>query len=114
LSTDVKINFIKVGDNLDNILIFPGILITPVENAFKHGNIHSKENPVKIELVSTFEYITFKVLNKKNKHKINEPSGIGNNNLKQQLDLLYKSKYTLTIKDDEDDLYSCELKIYLH
>lgn len=111
LTTEVNINFIK-SEDYSNVLIFPRILIAPVENAFKHGNMHSKENPINIELKFSFEHIAFIVINEKNKHRINEPSGIGSNNLKQQLDLLYKNKYTLEIKD-KDNIYSCALKLYL-
>lgn len=112
LSSDVNINFTLSGNDFDRILIFPGILIAPVENAFKHGNLHSEENPIQVELKCSYKYLTLSVLNEKNKHKINEPSGIGNNNLKQQLDLLYKDKYYLSVKN-EDCTYSCELKLAL-
>lgn len=112
LSSDVNINFINIGDHVNDILIFPRILIAPVENAFKHGNIHSQKSPIKIELYSSFDSIIFKVANEKNRHKINEPSGIGYSNLKEQLELLYTEKYTLNIIN-EDNFYSCELKLHL-
>jgi two-component system LytT family sensor kinase len=110
LSTDVMVNLSVKGDG--TIYILPRILIAFVENAFKHGDLHSTDHPISIELNTTEEYLHFTVTNKKNKHKIIEPSGIGNFNMKQQLELLYKNKYTLTISD-EDTLYSTHLKLQL-
>lgn len=119
-------NFIKIYKLLHNnilvtfeitnpskyIYIFPGILIGFVENAFKHGDLHSPTHPITITLNASEEQINFKVSNKKNKHKLIESSGIGNHNLKQQLELLYKNKYKLRI-DDQEDTYACEIKLLL-
>jgi two-component system LytT family sensor kinase len=111
LSTDVRINLSVKGN--DSIYILPRILIGFVENAFKHGDLHSVDHPISIELNATTEYLDFTVTNKKNKHKIIEASGIGNFNLKQQLELLYKNKYTLKI-DDTDSIYSSSLRLKLN
>jgi two-component system LytT family sensor kinase len=110
LSTDVKVNLSVKGNN--TIYILPRILIGFVENAFKHGDLHNPDHPISIELSTSPTHLNFTVTNKKNKHKIIEPSGIGNFNMKQQLELLYKNKYTLTISD-EDTLYSTHLKLQL-
>jgi two-component system LytT family sensor kinase len=110
LSTEVMVNLSIKGN--DSIYILPRILIGFVENAFKHGDLHSVDHPISIELNTTTEYLDFTVTNKKNKHKIIEPSGIGNFNLKQQLELLYKNKYTLKI-DDMDSIYSTSLRLKL-
>jgi two-component system LytT family sensor kinase len=108
LSTDVMVSLSIKGN--DTIYILPRILIGFVENAFKHGDLHSTDHPISIELTTIGEYLNFTVTNKKNKHKIVEPSGIGNLNLKQQLELLYKNKYTLKISEG-DTIYSSHLKL---
>jgi two-component system LytT family sensor kinase len=113
LNADIKVNFIKSNYYSYPTLILPGILIALVENAFKHGNLNSNENPIRIEVAISLEFLNFKVSNEKNKHKINEPSGIGQHNLKQQLELLYKNKYTLKI-EDKDNIYSSELTLILN
>jgi two-component system LytT family sensor kinase len=110
LSTDVMVNFSLKGDA--NIYILPRILIGFVENAFKHGDLHSADYPINIELNSTSAHLDFTVTNKKNKHKIIEPSGIGNFNMKQQLELLYKNKYMLKIEDN-DAIYSSSLRLMI-
>jgi two-component system LytT family sensor kinase len=113
LSTEVNVQFLINDQGHNSMYVIPRILITFVENAFKHGNLHSIENPITIELNYSTESINFKVTNEKNKHKINEPSGIGHYNLKQQLELLYKNKYTLKI-EDKGNTYSSELKLILN
>jgi two-component system LytT family sensor kinase len=112
LSTDVSVQFLINENEENSIYILPRILIAFVENAFKHGNLHSKNNPISIELQSSSKGLNFKVTNEKNKHKIIEPSGIGHYNLKQQLELLYKNKYTLEI-EDMDITYSSNLKLMI-
>ncbi len=113
LSNYANINFCILGEDNNSIYILPRILIVFVENAFKHGDLHSIENPITIQLYSSTEYIEFKVTNKKNKHKIAEVSGIGHSNLKQQLELQYKNKYILEI-DDNNTSYSSNFKLMLN
>jgi two-component system LytT family sensor kinase len=110
LSTSIMVNLSIKGDR--KIYILPRILIGFVENAFKHGDLYSVDLPINIALNVDGKYLDFTVSNKKNKHKIVEPSGIGNFNLKQQLELLYKDKYKLKITD-EDIIYSSHLKLQI-
>jgi sensor histidine kinase YesM len=48
------------------------------------------------------------------KHALNKDNegGIGLNNVKRRLELLYPGKYTLTIQD-EPNTYTCELSLVL-
>lgn len=110
LSTNVMVSLSIKGNR--EIYILPRILIGFVENAFKHGDLYSVDQPISIELNVYSEYLDFSVTNRKNKHKIIEPSGIGNFNLKQQLELLYKNKYTLKI-NDEESIYSAHLQLQI-
>ena len=48
------------------------------------------------------------VKNRKNKSKIPISTGIGQGNVKNQLELFYKNKYDLKIIEDEDR-YECKL-----
>lgn len=111
LSTAIMVNLSIKGNK--EIYILPRILIGFVENAFKHGDTHNAEHPIIINLNSSETYLDFTVTNRKNKHKIIEPSGIGNYNLKQQLELLYKNNYTLKI-DENDTSYSSHLRLKLN
>ncbi|OUS02963.1 hypothetical protein A9Q86_02025 [Flavobacteriales bacterium 33_180_T64] len=92
-----------------NVKIAPLILISFVENAFKHGaSINRKESVIKIELTTNDDQLCFKVFNtlpvRKQSDTENEShSGIGYSNSQRQLELNYKNKYDLkNTKTDED------------
>ncbi|HEU4606701.1 MAG TPA: histidine kinase, partial [Chitinophagaceae bacterium] len=86
--------------------IAPLILIAFVENAFKHGTASDPENPIRISISVHKGKLLFSVFNKKSLQNKDEASGIGLNNVKRRLDLLYQGKYTLSIRDDEQTYFS--------
>ncbi|MEA5405950.1 histidine kinase [Arcicella sp. DC2W] len=95
----------------------PMILITFVENAFKHsiGDLKSKCF-IKIQLKVIDKYLLFKVENSKSNiisiNRKNTFGGIGLNNVKKRLSTLYPNTHTLEI-NDEKDCYSIALKLGL-
>ena len=105
------INF-EVDEDIQDQKITPLILISFVENAFKHGVATDKENPITIVLNVSTNKLFFQVLNRKNTQNKDETGGIGLQNVKRRLDLLYKGQYRLHIQDDKD-IYSCELYLNL-
>jgi LytS/YehU family sensor histidine kinase len=112
LNSATKVELSIEGDCIAYTNILPRILIGFVENAFKHGDTVSHEIPVLIELKSSMTELSFRVSNKKSTYKKFESSGIGNYNLKQHLELFYKNRYSLEIKDSKD-VYISQLKLSL-
>ncbi len=97
------------------IKIAPLILLTFVENAFKHGvKEEIKTATLNITLQASEEEILFKVYNSKPLHKqyndINKSPSIGLQNIQQQLDILYPKNYTLTVNEKKES-YSVILKL---
>jgi sensor histidine kinase YesM len=113
LTTETQVQFLIYDYDYRPVYIVPRVLITFIENAFKHGDLNSADFPIKIELRIAEKYLYFYVRNKKNDVKIIEKSGIGHNNLRQQLELFYKDKYILE-KEDDGTIYSSTLKISLN
>ena len=105
------IKFEMDGDT-HNKKITPLVLISFVENAFKHGLATDKENPITIVLNVTSDKLFFQVINKKNNQNKDETGGIGLQNVKRRLDLLYRGEYRLHIEDNEA-IYNCELYLDL-
>ncbi|HEY1053774.1 MAG TPA: sensor histidine kinase [Emticicia sp.] len=105
------INFEIDGDT-QNLKITPLVLISFVENAFKHGLATDKENPITIVLNVSSDKLYFQVINKKNNQNKDETGGIGLQNVQRRLDLLYKGAYRLHIEDTET-IYNCELYLNL-
>ena len=109
---DIEIRFeVK---NLDNTLsIEPMLLIPFVENAFKHG-VGMIVNPtIDIDLKTEKNRLVFEIKNKVNR-QFNEikdsASGIGLNNVKRRLELLYPDNHRLTINDGTE-FYVVHLEI---
>jgi len=107
-----SINFEKTYN--PELRIPPMLLMTFVENIFKHGIDKSrKQNRVTISLVQQNDFLLFKTSN----HKVdpepgNQPGGFGIINLTKRLKMLYGDKFELTI-DSEGELFIAFLKIPL-
>lgn len=107
LAIDYKVN----TESLE-LRIMPLLLISFLENAFKHGVVTNKDHPVRILVEVVNSRLHFKVSNFKNKSNKDQTSGIGLENLKRRLELGYPDQYTLMV-DDKELFYSSELFIYL-
>jgi hypothetical protein len=106
----LQVQFEVVGSG-QFLLILPLVLITFVENCFKHGDLTDPADPLRLQLV-TENHLTFYARNKK-RHGLKETrSGIGLRNTQQRLALLYPAQHTLTVTD-EPDYYTCRLTLEL-
>lgn len=97
-----------------NCFIEPMLLVPFVENAFKHGIGMVKDPYIDIRLRARDGQLYFHITNnydKQNSSK-DKSSGIGLENIKKRLSLLYAGKYRLEITD-RNDIYSVELKLEL-
>jgi hypothetical protein len=102
--------------------IAPLILITFVENAFKHGILLTSASEINIRLDVTGQMLSFIVRNKFNPEKKDEGlgqstdeaknSGIGLTNVKRRLNLLYPDKHELKIVQD-NNWYTVNLSMML-
>ena len=86
--------------------IAPLLLITFLENAFKHGAKGSSENTfIRLDIKVERDKLNFVVENNKgiiDEVNIGEYNGLGLENVKRQLELLYPGKHLLNIKDQPD------------
>lgn len=109
----VKVNF---DGDYTGFSIGPMLLISLVENAFKHGTDTSGQTTIYISLKNMQDTNTFSfsVINDviNNSKAIEEPAGIGLKNLKRRLDILYPDMHRLTI-DNNGQVFSSELNIEL-
>ena len=114
LSIPKRINISKEGDFTGNF-IAPLLLIAFVENSFKHGvNSKSKEFMLDINVNSSNNTLSFEIRNSiPPKIENAKKSGIGLENVKRRLDLLYQDKYKLEISS-ENDIFFVHLKLELN
>jgi len=88
--------------------IAPLLLISPVENAFKHGAGGNDEGPaISIELTLTEGVLRFNVWNNKPPARPRDErdytGGIGLTNVRRQLELLYPGRHELTVTEGEGE-----------
>ncbi len=86
----------------------PYLLIPFVENAFKHGDFH--QEPLFISLVAEEGQFSFHIRNAIGKQLKDSAGGIGIENLRRRLQLLYPQTHQLEI-ETRDDFYTAKLKI---
>ena len=101
-----------VEGNTDLYRIEPLLLISFVENAFKHGTLTDPSHPLVIHLSIRQGKLLADIVNKKNSHQKDGAGGIGLPNVRRRLDLLYPNQYVLRV-DDDDLTYSCRLELTL-
>jgi two-component system, LytTR family, sensor kinase len=111
---DIAIDF-SVEGNTNDFKLEPMLLIPFVENAFKHGMGTLLQPKIKIAMVVQNQNLNFKVEN--DIAPVGESkdasSGIGLNNIKRRLALLYGKLYSLEVKE-EDQKYKVDLNLEMH
>jgi LytS/YehU family sensor histidine kinase len=108
-SNKLKVNF-EVNGVLNGAMIIPFVLITLVENAFKHGDLKNPDSPIDIKLNVEGNKLYFYCRNKKKTGPKELSTGIGLDNIRNRLDLAYGSHYKFVVKD-EAEFYTTELTI---
>ena len=99
-----KVQF-NCSSGVKNFSIEPLLLIPFVENAFKHiSHKGSGNNFVKLDLSRSNGYFEFTVENSREKgiDTTEQHGGIGMNNVKRRLELLYPGAHQLDVKDGEN------------
>jgi LytS/YehU family sensor histidine kinase len=112
---------VNIEDDIRNIQIAPLLFIPLVENAFKHGispieqssviiDIHTDEEPEKGQIA-----VVCSISNTSYPKTDNDRSGsgIGLENLKKRLALIYPGQYSMT-SGSRDGIYSTTLKIFIN
>jgi two-component system LytT family sensor kinase len=116
----VKIN-VHIDSTDDFYEIEPMLLIPFVENAFKHGVGLIEKPEINIHLETKDKLLYFNVRNKYNNSQPevkDKASGIGLNNVKRRLNLLYKNQHDIKISSRVDEKnenwFEVSLQLNLH
>jgi len=105
----VKITFTE-APSLPDRPIPPLLLITFVENAFKHGVSYRKDSFIEVSIDASTDHLHFACRNSKVEAEHDTHGGVGLVNTRKRLGLIYGSDYQLDI-DDGPDVYSVALTI---
>ena len=105
------IDFQVAGDLLSQ-RVAPLLLISFVENAFKHGEVNIEAKPLIISLLLNNNNLNFTVKNFKKDQNKDEVGGVGLENVRRRLNLIYPNQHSLEVKDELES-YFCELNLIL-
>ena len=96
---EIEMNFIK--DCSPDLRLPPMLLMTFIENIFKHGiDKSSSDNKIEISLVQKEGYLLFETRNLvHDKPGISEHTGFGIENLRKRLTLLYGTNFELSVSN---------------
>jgi hypothetical protein len=113
LDRSVKLEYHSL-ENIPALRIAPMLLIPFIENAFKHGVNSEQKSRIKIEITMDKTKFQLSVVNNKVnvQRDISEKSGLGIENTKHRLNLIYPSKHLLVINDTEKE-FSISLHVNL-
>jgi sensor histidine kinase YesM len=88
--------------NTNDFVVPPFIFINFIENAIKHSADNVDTSYINIEFTSEKGLLNFKCINSKPIHKVSAKNGgIGLQNIKRRLELLYQNSYYLNIINNE-------------
>jgi sensor histidine kinase YesM len=113
LDKSVKLEY-QVMEEIPALQIAPMLLIPFVENAFKHGVNSEQKSHIKIELTMNNNELQLSAINNKVdvQRTVSERSGLGIENTRHRLNLIYPSKHLLTI-NESDKQFAVSLYIHL-
>jgi LytS/YehU family sensor histidine kinase len=100
-------------ERTDGTFVAPMLFIPFVENAFKHGVSIGRSSQIEISILLSEKKLIFSCTNTNYsfiKKMEGEDSGIGLENVRRRLDLLYPGKHKLRI-GDEDEKFNVKLEI---
>jgi len=99
-----------LNGEIDDQQILPLVLISFVENAFKHGVANDPSDPIRINIIANQKILHFSITNKKNNANKDHVGGVGLNNVERRLQLLYPERYKLNIVNSATH-YTSELML---
>ena len=108
---DVEITFVHPKTFSKRVILPPLILIVFVENAFKHGVSYSGKSYIHINISCTENQVVAQFENSVHPTNKEHKSGIGLENVRKRLDLIYGKDYSMEIDNEAEDKYCITLKI---
>lgn len=95
----------------NKVAIPPLLLIVFVENAFKHGISYNHASFIHIRIGYRDDAVTAVISNSRHEKSRPGTTGIGLENVKKRLALIYQDNYTLAIDDSDPAVYTVKLII---
>ena len=107
----VEVNFDHPQDVDEKIVIPPLLLIVFVENAFKHGVSYRKRSFINISIAVADGVICCRTVNSRHPLTAGHRPGIGLENVRKRLELIYGDRFRLDIDDSQTEQYEVRLTL---
>jgi hypothetical protein len=112
-TNDVEI-ILDVPETMPQVNLPPLLTISFIENAFKYGISYQSKSFIHIAFHISESRLNFRITNSINASKVKNPnSGIGIQNSRNRLDLIYDKNYNLAITESDDKIFTVDLNIPL-
>lgn len=111
LNAHTKVCFHNEIDD-PSVQIAPMILITFIENTFKYGVSSREPSTIEVNIILKERKLTFTTQNTIFSHRVSPQTGIGIENCRKRLELLYPKRYTLE-QSIEHNIFYTHLTIQL-
>lgn len=99
---DVRIDMVCPEGLPERISIPPLLLIVFVENAFKHGVSYNRPSFIRLRIEYAHDRVTAQIVNSRHASRTQRPAGIGLENVRKRLALIYGEKnWSLDIREEE-------------
>jgi len=108
----IEVNFsVEVEDK--QVKVMPLLFIILLENAFKHGVENLRKGAfVSLKLIANQQQVDFEIENNFDPEELSTSQGIGLQNLKRRLELVYAHRYRL-ITQASESLFKAKLSLQL-
>lgn len=93
-------------EELPDKKVAPLLLVPFIENAFKHGVSNRPEKPVRITLACDEQQLVLRIHNYISGHQRDKTGGIGLDNVRKRLQLIYPGRHEMEVVDLKDEYYS--------
>lgn len=102
----------RMPETCGDVQIPPLLLVTFIENAFKHGISYQSQSfiHIKLEIDEKEHNVLFSCINSRHPQKDGQ-GGIGLENVRKRLSLIYGNDYEFTVNDNSESHYAVELKL---
>ena len=95
---DISVN---IEGDIEDKFIAPLLILPFLENAFKHGTSEQLDKPwLSVDIAVKGQLLKCKVINSKNEIVPFHEDGVGINNVRKRLELLYPEQYELKLLDE--------------
>lgn len=99
-----------------HLVVPPLLVISFIENAFKHGISHREPSFIEVSIKADDAYLHFHCRNSRFSHESNpqQQGGVGLDNIRKRLDLIYPGRYKLVIEPtDHEFLVDLTIPIFI-